>query len=324
MCTAVSWKSSHHYFGRNLDLNGSYLETITITPRAYPLTFLMAEALANHYAMIGTAVIWNEYPLYYDATNEKGLSMAGLNFPKSAHYNTPQTGSANIAPFEFIPWILAQCSSVSQAKQLLEKVSIVDIPFSDRIPLTPLHWIIADAQEAITVEATIEGLKIYENNIGILTNEPPFPYHIHHLQNYMQVSPRPVQNFFSKDYTLTAFSAGMGSLGLPGDYSSASRFVRAAFVKCNSVSDGSQEGDIHQFFHILSAVAMPRGCVELSDNDFEITQYSSCCDTDLGIYYYHTYHNRQINAVDIRKENLDAEALISYPMITAAAIHLQN
>lgn len=324
MCTAVSWKSSNHYFGRNLDLNSSYSEAVTITPRNFPFSFRMMPTIHHHFAIIGTAVIWDGYPLYYDATNEKGLSIAGLNFPKSAAYHQKDSKLENITPFELIPWILAQCGSVSEAKELLRKTNIVDIPFSAQVPLTPLHWIIADPQEAITLESTTDGLHIYENNIGILTNEPPFPYHIYHLQEYMQVTAKPAQNLFSKNDDISAYSNVSGSMGLPGDYSSASRFVRASFVKCNSVADGTESGNIHQFFHILNAVAMPRGCVDLSEQDFEITQYSSCCNTDLGIYYYHTYDNQQISAVDMGKEDLNSNTLISYPMITASAIRLQN
>lgn len=324
MCTAVSWNAGYHYFGRNLDLNYSYCETITITPRNYRFHYRAMPHSDSHYAMIGTAVVMDDYPLYYDATNEKGLSMAGLNFPKSAHYNPPKGNADNITPFELIPWILSQCTCVAECRILLQRINIANIPFSEQLPLTPLHWIIADQKEAITLEATANGLNIHRNNIGILTNEPPFQYHLYHLNSFIQTSPKPAQNLFAENFELAPISAGAGSMGLPGDYSSPSRFVRAAFVKMNSVSNGSEAGDVHQFFHILDSVAMPHGCVELETHEFEITRYSSCCNTDLGIYYYATYGNRQITAVEMHNEDLDALQLISYPMITTAAILHQN
>lgn len=324
MCTAVSWNSSHHYFGRNLDLDYSYNETVTVTPRNFPLRFRMMPDIGSHYAIIGAAVVMEDYPLYYDAVNEKGLCMAGLNFPKSAHYASGKSGFDNIAPFEFIPWILSQCSCVQEAKILLQRIHLVDVAFSEQLPLTPLHWIIADCQTAVTVEATVHGLHIYENDIGILTNEPPFPYHLSHLQNYMHVSAAPASNLFSGSYQLESHSVGSGSIGLPGDYSSGSRFVRAAFVKLNSVLGEAHNSELSQFFHILDSVSMPLGCVQVPNQKYEFTRYSSCCDTNLGIYYYTTYDNKQITAVNMFHENIEASRLISYPMITHNTIHHQN
>ena len=125
MCTAISFYTKDHYFGRNLDLEYSYNETITITPRNYPLHFRYKDALKKHYAIIGMAYIQDSYPLYYEATNEKGLSMAALYFPENAEYKPYITGKNNVAPFEFIPWVLAQCESVKAAHELLSNLNLV-------------------------------------------------------------------------------------------------------------------------------------------------------------------------------------------------------
>ena len=119
MCTALAMSGKDRYFGRNLDLEYSYIETITITPRNFPFAFRKKETIAHHYAMIGTAYVRDGYPLYYDATNEKGLSMAGLNFPGNAVYKPYVIGRENVAPFELIPWILGQCATVKEAKEKL-------------------------------------------------------------------------------------------------------------------------------------------------------------------------------------------------------------
>ncbi len=109
MCTAATLTTSDHYFGRNLDLEVSFGEGVTITPRNFEFEFRRAEPLRTHHAMIGMATVADGYPLYYDATNEHGLSMAGLNFPENAVYFPEADGATNITPFEFIPWILGQC-----------------------------------------------------------------------------------------------------------------------------------------------------------------------------------------------------------------------
>ncbi len=324
MCTAISWLGKHHYFGRNLDLEYSYKECVAITPRNFPFSFRKGEPISNHYAMIGTATVIGGYPLYYEATNEMGLSMAGLNFPSNAAYLPEQAEKDNIPPFEWIPWILGQCATVSQARILFEKINAVNIPFSEQFPLSPIHWIVADRSSCIVVEPMADGLHIWDNPIGLLTNNPPFDYHLHNLSNYMGLSPQQVQNRFSPNADLKPYSNGMGAMGLPGDFSSASRFVKAAFVKLNSVGGETVQGDVMQFFHMLQSVAMPRGSVIMPDGRYEITLYSSCCDTDAGIYYYSTYENGRVCAVDLHKENLDSGSVITYPMLSEPSISQQN
>lgn len=324
MCTAISYKTKDHYFGRNLDYEYSYEETVTVTPRNFPFTFRKVKALPSHYAMIGMAYVVGNQPLYYEATNEKGLSMAGLNFPGNAVYKPYEEGLDNVASFEFIPWILGQCATIEECKKLLERINLVDISFSEQLPPSPLHWLISDRDASITVEAVKDGVKVYDNPIGVLTNNPPFETQMFMLNNYMGLSTEPLQNSFSKDLKLETYSRGMGGMGLPGDLSSASRFVKAAFTKLNSVSGESESESISQFFHILASVEQQRGCVHMGNGQYEITIYSCCCNTDKGIYYYTTYENSQISAVDMHNENLDSDKLVSYPLITGQQIKMQN
>lgn len=327
MCTAVTYKTKDHYFGRNLDLEYSYKETITITPRNYIFHFRKMEKMESHFAMIGMAYISEGYPLYYDATNEKGLSMAGLNFPENADYRPYCDGKDNITPFELIPWILGQCASVSEAEKLLERINVLNENFSEELPLSPLHWMISDKERSITLESVKAGVKIYENPVGVLTNNPTFDYHMFNLNNYMRLSKEDPENTFAgknSNFELKKYSRGMGAMGLPGDASSMSRFVRAAFVKTNSVSGNSEAESVSQFFHILKSVEMQRGCVQLGKEVYEITIYTSCCNTDRGIYYYSTYDNSQIYAVDMYRENLQGDGLIEYPLEKQSVIEYQN
>ena len=320
MCTAITLKSNGFYFGRNLDLDCGYNETVCVMPRKYPFFLRNGNTLDEHYAIIGMAAVRGGYPLYYDATNEKGLSMAGLNFPDNAVYCAENEEKENITPFEFVPYILGLCANVEEAVVKIKKMNLWDNPFSREIPLTPLHWLLADKERAVTVEPMKDGLKIYENPVGVLTNNPPFDYHLHNLTNYIKLSPDQPENQFSKKINLAPYGAGMGAVGLPGDLSSVSRFVRAAFTKLNSVC----EDDVTQFFHILTNVAHPRGLNRISEGKYEYTLYSSCCDTEKGIYYYTTYGNRQITAVDMNNENLNGGKVVSYPPAKEQNIMLQN
>ena len=158
----------------------------------------------------------------------------------------------------------------------------------------------------------------------MLTNNPPFDEQMFRLNDYMHLSRKQPQNNFSDKLELKTYSRGMGAIGLPGDLSSQSRFVRVAFVKANSVSGKGETESVSQFFHILGSVDQQRGCCEVTDGKYEITLYTSCCNTAKGIYYYTTYENHQISAVDMNRENLDSDLLICYPVLQGEKINFQN
>ena len=313
MCTAIVYRNGHTYFGRNLDLERGYGECVVITPRHFPLPFRYGLTSTSHYAMIGMAAVRDGYPLYFEATNEVGLSMAGLNFPGNADYQPLCPDKENITPFEFLPWLLGNCANLAQVRQRLSQISLVNAPFSPSLPLSPLHWLISDQDSSIVVEPLEGGLAVYDNPFEVLTNNPPFPYHRIHASNYMSLSVGPAPSRFASSIPMVNYSLGMGALGLPGDFSSSSRFVKALFVKENAVSDGTEAANVCQFFHILQTVAMPKGCV-LTENGFEYTRYSSCCNAQRGIYSYTTYDQSTITSLDLHAIDLEETRLFSFPI----------
>ena len=324
MCTAATYCTKDHYFGRTLDVDFHCDQCIAVTPRRFPFHFRRVAPLDRHYAMIGMAHVAEGCPLFYDAVNEKGLGMAGLNFVGNAAYHEPALDKDNVASFEFIPWVLGRCASVGEARALLGRLNLTTEQFSDALPNAQLHWIIADRDGAVVVESMADGLHVHDNPAGVLANNPPFEEQMFNLNNYMGLSPSQPKNTFSDKLNLVHYSRGMGGLGLPGDLSSQSRFVRAAFVRLNSRSGDSEEESVSQFFHILGSVDQQRGCCEVGEGKFEITIYTCCCNADKGVFYYTTYDNHQITAVDMRLEDLDAGALITYPLIREEQIRVQN
>ena len=263
MCTAVTYKTKDFYFGRTLDYECTFGEEVTVTPRNFRLPLRHEGIMEKHYAIIGMAHIAEGFPLYYDAANERGLCMAGLNFVGGAHYGQGDTDLKKVSYFELIPYILGRCASVSEARDEIARISIVGTPFNEKLPVSKLHWIIADREGAITVEAVEDGVRVYDNPVGVLTNDPSFDKQIFSLNDYMSLSPHTPKNNFSEKLSLNAYSRGMGAIGLPGDVSSRSRFIRAAFVKLNSHSGDSEEESVGQFFHILGSVEQVRGCCEV-------------------------------------------------------------
>ena len=324
MCTAITLNGDGFYFGRTLDYEFSYGASITVTPRNFRFGFSSAKLDSRHYAMIGMAHIANGIPLYYEAMNEKGLGMAGLNFVDYAHYSEPRGDKINLPPHEFIPYVLGLCKDLSEARKLLTNINLIDRGFSEELPCAQLHWIIADESGALTVESTVHGFNVYENCAGVLTNNPEFPQQMLQLNNYMNLSAKPPVNNFCSSIELRPYSRGMGAIGLPGDLSSESRFARAAFFKSNSVCGEGENASVSQFFHVLGGVDTPRGCCDIGDGVYQITRYTCCCDCTHGIYYYTTYGNHRISAVNMNRENLDGDKLKTFPQIESEQINWQN
>lgn len=302
MCTAISFTNGDNYFGRNLDLDYEYETQVVVTPREYPIKFTCGDIAERHYAMVGKAVVDNNYPLYFEATNEKGLSCAALNFSGFAHYKKG-CGKNLVASYEFILWVLALNETVSAAKDKIKKIKISDTAFSAGFKPTGLHFLIADKNESVTVEQTAAGLNVYENKYGVLTNNPEFPFHELYYEGFAHLSPK---NKISEN----SYSNGLGAFSLPGDFSSLSRFVKAAFVKEHSVCKSNDNESVAHFFHILDSVAVPSGSVIKSDGGVHKTLYSSCCNASKGIYYYKTYNNLIPNITNMYAFDLDGKELI--------------
>ena len=323
MCTAVTYQTKDHYFGRNLDLEYGYQEQVVITPRDFVFHFRRLPPMEHHYAMIGMATIADNYPLYYDATNEHGLSIAALNFPYSCKYMPEDICKNNLAPFELIPWLLGNCQTAEEAVNKMKSANLIDLSFSNVYPVTALHWFLADNTQTIVIEQTEAGLQVFENPVGVLTNEPTFPFHMTNLQTYLNITNEEATNRIAPSLPLKAYSRGIGGLGLPGDLSSVSRFVKAAFTKLNSVSKDSESASVSQMFHILGSVAQQQGCVKIG-HLYEKTIYTSCCNATKGIYYYTTYENHQITGVRLHGTNLNSDILIHYPLIQGQQFRMEN
>lgn len=325
MCTSIAMNTEDFYFGRTMDIEYSFGENVVFTPRNYSLSFRRNDTLHRHYAMLGMASVRDDYPLYAEAVNERGLCIAALNFPDNAYYSPKEDPvKQNVSPFELIPWLCAKCASVTDVKQLLSATHLVDIPFNDSLPLAPLHWHIADQQHSIVLESTINGMEIYDNPVGVLTNNPGFHFQTTNLCQYMNLTTTCPQNCFSNIKSLVPFGQGLGSFGLPGDYSPASRFVKAAYLSMNSVCEKDEMSSVSQLFHILDSVSMIRGSVVTNQKLYDTTTYVCCMNATKGRYYYKTYGNSQLNAVDLHHENLDAGTLKTYPLATEPQIAWAN
>lgn len=307
MCTAIAVHGKNFYFGRNMDLEGHFGECVTVTPRNFDFRFRMAPHLSRHAAMIGMAKVVDGYPLYADACNEYGLCMAGLHFPEHARYaSEPVMGKQNLAPFELIPWVLGQCKSADEAFEALKEIALVDLPFRSDLPNTPLHWFVADRVQSLAVEHTREGMLVFKNPAGVLTNAPPFDFQIANLCRYGNLSNRAEEGEFARQLGLRAFGMGLSAIGLPGDYSSPSRFVKAAWLRANMpIVFQDNDRNISQVFAMLAGVAPPYGSVITTAERYHYTTYSCVIDAQYAIYQYKTCFDWRVHRFDMHTVDLD-------------------
>lgn len=282
MCTSIAVNNGKYLFGRNMDIDYSFGERVVNTPRSFPLHFRMTDSAEKHYAFTGTAAVVENYPLYAEAMNENGLYIAALKFPENAHYNkSAAEGKINLAPYEIIPFILAKCRNICEAEAMLHETEIIALPFTGNLPLSPLHWHLADRSGSLTLEKTAEGMKIYKNPANVLTNNPPFPFHLQNRAHYQNLSP---ENPSASEGAML----GLGTVGLSGGFSPSARFERADFLLKNTPESAAT---ISHFFHILDNVAIPKGAVITPDGKYHFTSYSCCFDADELIFHYRTYEN---------------------------------
>ena len=324
MCTCIDFTTKDHYFGRTLDLEYRFDEKVVITPRNYCFALKNGTTIRTRYAMIGMASVKENYPLYAEATNEKGLSIAGLNFLGNACFFPEDKSRFNLTPYELFPYFLGLYSTVADLREILPDLNITDIPLSEDIPLAELHWMISDGTECIILEQMEDGLKIYDNPVGILTNNPPFSYHLANLNNYMNLTPCCPENRFSDKLNLQQYGMGMGAIGLPGDSSPSSRFVKASFTKLNSVCEKDEMSSVTQFFHILGSVSIVKGTTLTKDGLDDLATYACCMNTTRGIYYYKTYNNSQITALRMTGREKCRKTLCIHDLIDTQQVRYVN
>ncbi len=178
--------------------------------------------------------------------------------------------------------------------------------------------------KSIVVEKTKEKFAVHDNTVGVMTNNPTFDWHITNLNEYMYITPNHPKDVKWSNQELTPLGVGAGTLGIPGDFESVSRFVRIAYIRAHMPSIENDTTAVTQFFHMLDYVKMVKGGVITRDGMEDLTRYSSCMDQEKGIYYYRNYNNNRINAIDMHKEDLDATEIKVFPYLETQDINYQN
>ena len=300
------------YFGRNLDWSFSYGETILVTPRGYRYdTVFGAGGKAKPNAVIGVGVVMADRPMYFDCANEHGLAIAGLNFPGYASFvHEPVEGTENVATFEFPLWVARNFDSVDEVEKALRNVTLVSqiVPGQQE---SLLHWFIGDGKRSIVVEQMADGMHVHHDDVDVLTNQPTFDFHMENLRNYMCVSNEMAEPTSWGKASLTAWGAGVGMHGIPGDVSSPSRFVRVAYTNAHYPQQNDEAANVSRLFHTLGSVQMVDGMAKMGDGQFERTLFTSGYSSKTNTYYMNTYDDPAIRSYAMADYDMDSSELIS-------------
>lgn len=329
MCTALTLETSegNHLFGRNVDLDSSELKNVLLIPRNYTyLTNVTNEEKRTKYALIGLGLMIGKRPVLVDGLNEKGLVCAVLDLPFHGEWNQEIVKEKiNLSPCEVTPWLLSNCASIEEVITELKNLNIVSKPINPQVEVESIHWMVTDKTgKSIVIEKVKGKLRVYHNKVGVLTNEPTFDWHLANLNLYLKVTPNQARSTSWGQQSLKAFSQGFGSIGIPGDFSSPSRFIKAAFLRNHAVVGSTHEAALSEMFHILNAVAMIKGAVVTEQGKDYFTQCSTCMCQETGMYYYNTYNNNQINVIHLFEEDLDSQDVKIFPLQDRLAIYLQK
>lgn len=302
MCTTFTYLQAAPYYGRNMDIDTPFGEQFVLIPRectsALPAGLPVS---APHHQLCGVASVFDGVALFAEAVNEHGLYMASLNFPQNAVYSPADVeGAINLAPYEVIPYFVAKFASVEEALPALDRLNIVARPYG-QLPLAPLHYFISDGRQHRVIEPTRFGLKVYEDKLGVLTNNPPYPWQMQNVQQYQHLTIKNPTEGWLPEVKTAPFGEGLGLVGLPGDFSPPSRFVKTAFLKQQMERAGDSVEPMADVLHILNAVAMLRGSVRTAEDRWDITRYSIAYDPVGGRVCIQTYDRVVPQMIDLKQ-----------------------
>ncbi|HFT5944974.1 TPA: choloylglycine hydrolase family protein [Listeria monocytogenes] len=309
MCTSFVLETldGKHLLSRTMDFAFILEANPTISPRNYGWKSSTDGAnYINRYAFVGAGRELDKY-IFADGLNEEGLSCASLYLPGEAVCApAPVEGKINLAPQEFLLWLLGTCATIKDVEAKLSVINLVDQP----VPLlgitTPLHWIFTDKSgRCVVIEPTETSLRIKENPVGVMTNTPRIEWHIENLRNYTGLQATQLAPVKFGEYMAKPFSQGTGTSKLPGGYTPPERFVRAAYLKENIIKAKNEEEAITNVWYVLNSVRIPNGAVIKESGDPDFTQYVASMCSESKTYYFTSYENNQINSVTLSKEVIE-------------------
>ncbi|WFB36900.1 choloylglycine hydrolase family protein [Kiritimatiellota bacterium B12222] len=297
--------------GRTMEFGFDIQSDAIVVPAGTPISNSLSDpSKGMHYTskwgMVGANALGKK--IIVDGVNEKGLYVGTFYFAGEAGYADPASAdpSRSLAPEDYGAWLLANFENITQVKAHFQDVTLLPHPIEEIGGISfPGHFIVRDSSGASVVIEPINGqLKIYDNPLGVMTNTPSFDWHLTNLRNYINLSATNVPAVKAADIILNPTGQGSGMLGLPGDFTPPSRFIRAVFFSQNAEQNKTVEETVPQVFHIMNAFDIPRGAVREDQNGevhADYTVWTSVSDLKNIRWAFRTYKNQSIRTIDVQK-----------------------
>lgn len=321
-CTGIQLQTEDGTFvsGRTLEFGISFDISIIVVPRNYEFagqTSLGAgKKWKAKYASVGVMLADNEVIL--DGINEKGLSVGSFYFPGFAGYSVtkPENQAISMSSSDITQWIVSQFATVDEVRAAIENGEVAISPvLTPGFPpqVQPFHFIVYDkGGKSLVIEPLDGKLVLHDNPLGTMANSPTFDWHMTNLRNYVALNPNNVPPVSIFGETFKQLGQGSGMLGLPGDFTPPSRFVRAAVFSATAIPEKNAEKGIQQVFHILNNFDIPVGVArEVHDGVIhsDYTMLTVARDSKNNRFYYNTYDDQTIRMVDLSKFDPDASMI---------------
>jgi choloylglycine hydrolase len=326
-CTGLRLKAKDGtiVYGRTLEFGMDLHSKPIIVSRQLPFQGTAAEGRpgltwTSKYAAVGLNALGVD--MIVDGVNEKGLAGGIFYLPGYAQYQevTEADAARTLGPWELVTWLLTNFATVDEVRSALPQIRVGSIAVPGLGSVLPMHYIMHDAAgQSLVIEYVKGQLNLYDNPIGVITNSPEFSWHLTNLRNYVGLRPSNTAPLTIDDVTFQALGQGSGLFGLPGDYTPASRFIRATVLGHTALAGENGDEAIRQLFHVLDSFDITLGSVEDIDDDkrtYEFTSWTSASDLKSRTFYFHTYDNRRIRRVELMKADLNADHVLTFPAIT--------
>lgn len=307
MCTSISYlaQNQHVFFGRTMDFGFELDGRPIAIPRNYSWQSQLGETYNFKYGFLGIGRKLGSY-LFADGVNEQGLAIAELYFAGEASYPEPDPNKkGQLAPHEFIMWVLGNFANVAEVKAGMSDITIVNLASALLKVVSPLHYILSDSTGAsIVIENRRDGIHILDNEVGVMANSPDYDWHLTNLRNYLNLDPQSISRKDLGNLHLNSFGPGSGTFGLPGGYSSPERFVRAAYLLNTIQASNSTDENVANLFHVLDNVTIPKGAKIKASGDIDYTQYRIIMDLTTLTIYFQPYDSMQVSEIHLSDDLL--------------------
>lgn len=262
-------------------------------------------------------------PILLDGLNEKGLATGTFYFPGSAGYMpyTDADAGETIAQWEVGSYLLENFATVAEVKANIANITVASTVLKAWGFAPEAHYIVHDATGQSAVIEYVGGkLNVYDAPLGVITNSPAFDWHMTNLRNYLNFSINNAPPVQLGQITLTATGQGSGMLGMPGDFTPPSRFVRAVAFSQSVLPSKTGDDAVLEAFHILNQFDIPKGSARDREKDAngnivaDYTLWTAASDLKQMRYYFRTYENSQIRMLDLMKMAIDGPDIVTISM----------